>query len=58
MRVFGHIPDTEVGDMFENRAALAKSGIHPPTQAGVSGFMYELREGAKAIILVDVRVFK
>lgn len=48
MRVFGHIPDTEVGDMFENRAALAKSGIHPPTQAGISG---GAKEGADSIVL-------
>ncbi|WP_350226290.1 YDG/SRA domain-containing protein [Vibrio furnissii] len=37
MRVFGHIQDVSVGDIFENRIELAKRGIHPPTQAGISG---------------------
>ncbi|MCG6211347.1 HNH endonuclease [Vibrio furnissii] len=48
MRVFGHIQDVSVGDIFENRIELAKSGIHPPTQAGISG---GAKEGADSIVL-------
>ena len=36
-RVFGSIPGYKVGATFPDRAALAKSGIHKPTQAGISG---------------------
>ncbi|HFQ5143204.1 TPA: YDG/SRA domain-containing protein [Vibrio vulnificus] len=48
MRVFGEIEDVNVGEIFENRAALAKSGIHPPNQAGISG---SAKEGADSIVL-------
>lgn len=33
-RVFGHIPETTVGQIFKDRAPLAKAGIHKPNQAG------------------------
>ncbi|MGR5251967.1 YDG/SRA domain-containing protein [Vibrio astriarenae] len=48
MRTFGHILGVEVGDIFESRATLAKVGIHPPTQAGISG---GAKEGANSIVL-------
>ena len=48
MRTFGHIDGTFIGDIFDNRVALAKSGIHPPTQAGISGGS---KEGADSIVL-------
>ena len=48
MRTFGHILGVEVGDIFESRATLAKVGIHPPTQAGISG---GAKEGADSIVL-------
>lgn len=48
MRTFGHIDGTLIGDIFDNRVALAKSGIHPPTQAGISGGS---KEGADSIVL-------
>ncbi|KDN29444.1 hypothetical protein VFDL14_21905 [Vibrio fortis] len=48
MRHFGHVPGIEVGDVFENRAALRAAGIHLPTQAGISGGE---NEGADSIVL-------
>ncbi|WP_286787307.1 MULTISPECIES: YDG/SRA domain-containing protein [unclassified Pseudomonas] len=47
-RVFGHIPGTSVNQFFADRIELAKSGIHPPTQAGISGAALE---GADSIVL-------
>ncbi|RBO83400.1 YDG/SRA domain-containing protein [Marinomonas aquiplantarum] len=47
-RVFGHIPGTTVGQIFKDRAALAKAGIHKPIQAGISG---SGKEGADSIVL-------
>lgn len=47
-RVFGHIPGTTVGQIFKDRAELAKAGIHKPTQAGISGGG---KEGADSIVL-------
>jgi putative restriction endonuclease len=47
-RVFGHIPGTTVGQIFKDRAALAKAGIHKPNQAGISG---SGKEGADSIVL-------
>ena len=47
-RHFGPIPGVIVGDTFENRADLAASGVHPPTQAGISG---SEAEGADSIVL-------
>jgi len=37
VRVFGEVKGIAVGTEFANRAALAASGIHKPTQAGISG---------------------
>ena len=36
-RIFGHIPGVPVGTVFPDRRALSKSGVHRPTQAGISG---------------------
>lgn len=36
-RIFGSIPGVAVGAAFANRKTLAKSGVHRPTQAGISG---------------------
>lgn len=47
-RIFGHVPGTTVDQLFPDRASLAKSGIHPPTQAGISG---AASEGADSIVL-------
>ncbi len=47
-RIFGPIQGHEVGATFANRAELAKSGIHKPTQAGISGSQVE---GADSIVL-------
>lgn len=48
MRIFGEIKGTTPGDLFENRKALAESGIHPPNQKGISGSIYT---GADSIVL-------
>ncbi|WP_233081665.1 YDG/SRA domain-containing protein [Rheinheimera soli] len=48
MRVFGEIPGVSLGAVFENRDALAKAGVHPPTLAGISGSQ---NEGADSIVL-------
>jgi putative restriction endonuclease len=37
VRNFGEIEGIAVGTEFDSRAALAASGIHKPTQAGISG---------------------
>ena len=37
MRHFGEIKSVDVGTEFASRAELAASGIHRPTQAGISG---------------------
>jgi putative restriction endonuclease len=47
-RVFGHIHGTTVGQIFKDRAALAKAGIHKPGRAGISGGG---KEGADSIVL-------
>ena len=36
-RHFGTVPGTQEGDEFPTRQALHDVGIHPPTQAGISG---------------------
>ena len=36
-RVFGHIPGVAVGTVFPDRRSLSQSGVHRPTQAGISG---------------------
>jgi putative restriction endonuclease len=48
MRIFGAIDGTVPGDLFESRAELARAGIHPPTQAGISGSQ---SKGADSIVL-------
>ncbi|MCW8328919.1 HNH endonuclease [Photobacterium sp. SDRW27] len=48
MRKFGEIEGISRGQIFANRAELAKVGIHPPTQAGISG---SSKEGADSIVL-------
>jgi putative restriction endonuclease len=47
-RVFGHIHGTTVGQIFKDRAALAKAGINKPGRAGISGGG---KEGADSIVL-------
>jgi len=48
VRVFGEIEGIAVGTEFENRVELAASGIHKPTQAGISG---STTEGADSIVV-------
>ena len=48
MRVFGQIKGIKQGDIFKDRATLAKVGVHPPVQAGISGSQ---NEGADSIVL-------
>lgn len=36
-RIFGEVAGVAIGSLFPDRASLAKSGIHKPTQAGISG---------------------
>jgi putative restriction endonuclease len=47
-RVFGEIAGIPVGASFANREELARSGIHKPTQAGISG---SAEDGADSIVL-------
>ena len=47
-RVFGEIPEVSVGTVFANREELSHSGVHRPTQAGISGAQ---DEGADSIVL-------
>lgn len=48
MRIFGEIKGVPVGTEFANRAELAASGVHRPTQAGISG---STSEGADSIVV-------
>jgi len=48
VRVFGEIEGIAVGTEFASRAALAASGIHNPTQAGISG---STTAGADSIVV-------
>ena len=48
MRHFGEIEAVDVGTEFASRAELAASGIHRPTQAGISG---SSTEGADSIVV-------
>lgn len=48
MRTFGEIPGFPEGTRFDSREKLSKSGVHPPTQAGISGSQ---NEGADSIVL-------
>lgn len=48
MRIFGEIKGIEVGTEFASRAELAGSGIHKPTQAGISG---STTAGADSIVV-------
>ena len=36
-RIFGHVPGIKPGDAFPDRRSLAATGVHRPTQAGISG---------------------
>ncbi len=47
-RVFGHIDGVLEGQKFRNRLELSISGIHRPTQAGISGSQ---NEGADSIVI-------
>jgi len=47
-RFFGSIPGIEEGTTFQNRLELSRSGVHMPTQAGISGTQ---SEGADSIVL-------
>ena len=48
MRIFGEIKGIEVGTEFASRAELAASGVHRPTQAGISG---SATAGADSIVV-------
>ena len=48
MNVFGPIPGIDPGFWFENRRAVARSGVHRPPQAGISGSQ---TEGADSIVI-------
>ena len=48
MRIFGEIEGIAAGTEFASRAALAVSGIHKPTQAGISG---STTAGADSIVV-------
>ncbi|MGY8869207.1 MAG: YDG/SRA domain-containing protein [Pseudomonadales bacterium] len=48
MRTFGEMDGVIPGDLFDNRDALAKAGVHPPLVAGISGGKHE---GADSIVL-------
>lgn len=47
-RQFGSIPGYPVGSLFTNRTELARSGVHRPMQAGISG---SKTDGADSIVL-------
>lgn len=47
-RVFGHIANIYEGQFFSNRLEMSFSGIHKPTQAGISGSQ---NEGADSIVI-------
>lgn len=48
MRVFGSLQGLYIGASFRNRLELSQSGVHRPTQAGISGSQ---KEGADSIIV-------
>lgn len=48
LRAFGHIPGMAPGTVFADRAALARSGLHKPHQAGISG---SAKTGADSIVV-------
>ena len=48
VRIFGEIKGVAVGTEFASRAELAASGIHKPTQAGISG---SSNAGADSIVV-------
>jgi putative restriction endonuclease len=47
-RIFGNIPSVSEGAVFESRETLSQAGVHPPTQAGISG---SEEDGADSIIV-------
>jgi putative restriction endonuclease len=46
--VFGEIEGVKPGSQFQSREALARAGIHKPTQAGISG---SIKECADSIVV-------
>jgi len=50
MRVFGDIPGVNPSDEFENREALAKVGVYPPTVAVIGASQHK---GAGSIVLTE-----
>lgn len=46
-RTYGHIDGVEIGDVFQDRKALAKAGIHSPLVQGIWGG----KDGAESIVL-------
>jgi putative restriction endonuclease len=46
-RTYGEIPSYPVGSTFQNRAELAASGVHRPTQGGICGGV----DGAESIVV-------
>jgi putative restriction endonuclease len=48
VRIFGEIEGIAVGTEFASRAELAASGVHKPTQAGISG---STSQGADSIVV-------
>jgi putative restriction endonuclease len=47
-RVFGEIPGVSEGATLRDRDELAKAGVHPPSQAGISGSQ---AEGTDTIVI-------
>lgn len=47
-RIFGEIPGVDVGTVFPDRRSLSRSGVHRPTQAGISG---SRTDGADSIVV-------
>lgn len=46
--LFGELPGVKVGEVFENRVALSKSGVHKPSMSGIWGSQVH---GAYSIVL-------
>ena len=46
-RTYGHIDGVEIGDIFPDRSALSKAGVHGPPVAGIWGG----KDGAESIVL-------
>lgn len=46
--MFGHVPGSPPGSVFEDRQSLREAGVHRPTQAGICG---RADEGAESVVL-------